>query len=1093
MKTIEYELKEEQIDKILTDLKNASDNTVSLAPKEEFKTQQTIATSAVAILDIATAAISAQPTFTDLKGVPELKKHQESSKEDAKKWRTTVRPTLFKVNDAIINFGTEFDSLYNPLYEFAGDLNNPDKCKEAQLNLIQGLKALQKVIKKQKEKVVDASKQIKDLQNSMLENEANLKKDYILIEAKYTGDKGKLEDLKKLVTNYESTMNKDLAIIGAGAGGVVVGVLTVAVGVAMWIESAGGSTPVILIGIGIIAAGTTAAVIGIVDYNKSSERKASALQEISLINSEIAVVTALKGSVTTLINQLNIAGSALDKLSGAWDQLDRDYENLIDSLINTQGHAEDTEPLAFVVQANLRTSKVQWQTLQKDAKTIKENLLAPMQVDNSAVNNSDGKTPSFPNVPKELPRTAGRGVNMQKMTLAAPALTLSKSPANSLITNTALANSGYRPWIENTAQTLLAFQSDLSGLTGGKASPKEILEAKENLIRVSNPAFEATETFLSVNELLSQKASVLREIARLDDDHILDATYAALPDLMQLVQKGTTTGQIAAERVYKLDEAIDTIDGALNKWLLSMKASHTADSQKLQDAIRLRDKAQSDKDSIKNDFWFCLLGVAVCAVVAIEVAIRVSNAQSEIDAFTNKIAADDAQLRQLMNSINKTTALTLNATALGKSIDGGLKAIQVILSTIESIQNTSSTTPFIVRAHINALASQLEGVSTVRLQKSSQLLFARINETVTEEHSISLCLQNLFSKSILIQNSAQLINKQPKLVYVENLLKQDQAILRSHTMEWTMSVSNNVLSQLSALRAIGNSIEILGDDVLSFIQKGDTKNAEAGIEALKDSFVPYIGNANKEGRLFRDKIALQLFLNNIKNDQAAFTFVESVIKNDLKGDDGELLQMELREESYTLAINQQMEEIVNNSTRMVTEYLAYGVVMALTVAAGQIQFAAVQGPTLMYLIKKGANIAIKQASKAGASKIQQEIKKIQSKGDKVEVTISDRAKNLESISKLKADIAVLKVLTNDTAILDENTVGIMTTINKIRELITDEIDSLNIAKYTLRASNFTEAENIIKALMQQWSDISKLSDALERSFIASVGDYEFSE
>lgn len=1041
-------------------------DTISLAPAGGFQDAQKQALSAVAVLDIATTAITVQPDFKDLKGVDKLKEHQAASKADADTWRTNVRPVLFNVNDAIINYNTEFGNLYAPLYEFAGQLQDPQKCADAQSNLVAGLQDLQSVLRTQKVRVDLAVEKISDLRASMLTHESALNGDLAEIKAKYEGDKGKIADIEHKITAYDEAMNRDLAIIGFGATGAVVGVLVVAVGVAMWVESAGGSTPVIVVGVGLIVAGGGATGYGIYDYNKSSDNKAAAIRELATINAEIAVAKLLTTDVTALVIQLDTASEALKKLADGWGQLDRDYQNVIEALENTQGNAEKTHPLAFIVQANLRTSKQQWDTLVADANTVKKNLLSPMNVDTSALDNSDGKNPARPNAPLEPEK---------KLMVAHTYLAVS-APQQPVVE---LPDTGYRLWVQNTTKAVFSFESDMNNLITKATTPTKVVEANNNLTAIAHPAIAATNDFIAATEDLSREASLLRATAKLGDDAIVIAAVKVFEEVAAKVVAARENGQTASDNVSKLESSVATVDAALSGWLSDMKAEHAYDQQKLDDATRLRDKAQRDKNNIKNDYWWCFLGAVACAVVAIEATVRIKNAQSEINAYNSKISTLDKSLSDLLTSINDTTSLHGNAVILCKSIDGGLTALQVIKSTVDGINATiRNLTPFIIRAHLNAVADQIEGAATARLAHSSRMLFKAM--TVVEDKSFIDILQTIVASAMKVQFSALMTSKQPKLVYVENLLKQDQALLVAHTFEWLTKYSNNVLSELSAIEALGDSIQYLGNDVLDLAVKGDIDNATAGIDSIIDSF-----SALMENRLLRDTMGIQLFNENIKNDRNRFNTVADVLRTQLAGSSGELAKMEAEEAAYTAAITQSLSDIIDNSTRIVGEYLAWGLVIAITVGTGQIEFAGAAAPTAMYLVKKGANLALKAASDAGGALAKAELKKIERRGDDIDQLVSDRSENLEKICKLNADMAILKVLVDDVFNMKENSAAILKVLGDVRDRLQSEIHNFYTIKYALRSSAPSEGIEKLKATLEVWKDTGKASNLLEKSFMVS--------
>lgn len=1057
---------------LFSDQENTS---LSLAPEEEFREDQQKTMSAVAVLDIACSAISTQPLFEVLEGVPDLQKHQERSKSIAENWRANVRPVLFRVNETIINFSIEFNAFFDPLMEFAEQLSDPTKSKEAQANLIEGLIALMDVLKDQRAAVENAKDNLNALQKDIFENESDLNADLNLIEATYEGDTGKLSDLKNLVQASEAAMSRDLTLIGGGAVAGVIGGLTVAVGVFMWVETLGGSTPVIVAGLAIAGSGITAASYGIYDYNKSSLQKAEAIRDISKISKEIALTNVLKGSVSGLITHLEAANQALDKLAGAWGQLERDYDNLISALQKTEGNVEKTNPLSFIVKANLNASKDHWNILKSDAQIIKDNLLAPLKMDTQALDNSDRKNPSLPDIPTESPNKVQR------------VLLHSAAPQTlSIQSFSAISEQGYKEWLESTTQSLLGFSSELSALASRTTLPKEVAEDSDNLRNLSSPALVSVDHFLATNEALSGKGNALRQTAKLEDAEIVAAAHQVLDDALAIAGKAQSEGQEAAQKVLLLDNAVDKIDASLLRWLQQMQDEKSADESRLDDAVRFRKDAEKKKNDLKKHFWACLAGPIPCAIVALEAGIRIKNAQSDIDTYSKTIASLDKSLAALLNTVNSTTSLTVNAAALGKSIDGGLKAIQTIVVTIEGLRNSESLTPFVLRAHLQALAGQIEGISTLRLAKSATLLHTQVRQTEKSSDAVILeYLQQLFVSALLIQNSSAIISKQPALNNTENLLKQNQALLRNHSLEWFTKTHQHVLSQFSTLGAIGKEIAVLGSEVQKRIKENNSEEVVRGLEALADSFNSYWGTQIIDGALYKSTLKLTLFNQNIRNDQAAFVIVDNIIRNQFEGDLGQLALLEQNEKEYTEAIQESLEDLIYNSTRVIGEHLIWAVVLGISIGVGQIEFAAAEAPTVMYLIKKGTNISVKKASEVGSAAVKSKISNIERKGENVGEFIEKRSENLKELSLLKSDISILKVLVNDVDVVADNSKMVLDMLDKIKTSISRDIDEFNLIKYMIRAEDKSKAEERLNTLIEKWANINTLTHSLEQSYLES--------
>lgn len=696
---------------------------------------------------------------------------------------------------------------------------------------------------------------------------------------------------------------------------------------------------------------------------------------------------------------------------------------------------------------------------------MKRNLLAPMEIDMSALKSSDGKNPIRPNAP----------LGPDNNVMAMRALLAASVPQQLAVE---MKETGYRLWVESTAKAVSSFENDMNNLKASTA-PAKVMEAKKNLTAVANIAINDANSFIGATEDLSREASALRTTAALGDDAIVLAAVKVFEEVAAKVLTAGEKGLTASNSILKLESSVTDVDAALSWWLSDMKAEQAHDQSQLDDATRLRDNAQRDKDNMKNDYWYCFLGPIACITVAIEATVRINNAQSEINAYISTISNVNKSLSDLLATINDTTSVTGHAVALSTVIDGGLKALQVVKSTVDGINATvHSLTPFVVRAHLNAVAAQIEGVATVKLAHSGRMLFQAI--AVVVDTGFIGALQKLASSAMMVQFSALTSSKQPKLVYVESLLKQDQALLRGHALEWIATYSNNVLSVFSAIRAVGDIIKYIGTEVLELANKGDINNVTAGIDSMAQSLSNLLVQ-----RLMNDTFSIKQFNENIKNDQLSFNTVAEILREKLGSSSGELATMEVNETTYSTAIKQSLSDKVNNSTRIICEHLAWGLVLAVSIGIGQVQFVTVAAPTVMYLLKTGANIVVKSASEGVASKAKGELMKFEAKGENIDTLISKRSDNLEKISKLTADMAIVKVLVDDTSTMKINSAAILTALGSIQVGLRDKIQQFYAIKYALKGSKPSDAVAKLTTALETWEEIQKAADLLEKTFMAS--------
>lgn len=582
------------------------------------------------ILDVATAGILEQPTFSHLEGVENLPQHQEDTKATATTWRNDLRSALFSTNDAILAFNTKFDSFYDPLYTFAEKI---DHDPQSRINLALGLIELQNEIKTQQDRVNQAGKKLNDFYTDMSKNMANINGDFITLNAVYQGDTGKLTDLHKKVDSLDKAMSSDLTTIGLGSGAIAVGGLAIAVGVALWIETGGVSTPLIVAGIVAVAGvggGATAVGIGVKNYNASVDDMSNTIIEINKLSSEIAVITLLNSQVEPLTTFISDANKACDNLSRAWSHLERDYDTLITTLNST-----DPGKLSFIVKASLRTAKAQWNSLATDATNIKNNLLTPPKIDNNKLQN-----------PSSASIVTSRQVRSMALRVT-PVTPFSATPTSFTVFD---KTSDIKSWIDETARKLLQFEEALDSSIVAGGAPADVVTANQQLNDNSVSASEASNAFLLSIEDLSKLAPMLRATALLADDDIVNSAVNVLKDLNNQLSVAKANGTTALSRMNAVESSVLESKSAINGWLLMLQAQEDTGRQQLAEFGKLRDEAAAEKENSKNDYWWCILGIVACVIVAIEQSQKVQSANEKIDLLNDQIKKTSISLSLVIST-----------------------------------------------------------------------------------------------------------------------------------------------------------------------------------------------------------------------------------------------------------------------------------------------------------------------------------------------------------------------------------------------------------------------------------------------------------
>ena len=210
--------------------------------------------SASTVVDTYVSTTLKQPTFPELEGVPDLKKHQETSKETANMWRDVTRRSLYQSNYDLIAFNNAFSSYYDPLVLCVSQFDDKDKKKadEAKKNFVTGLQLLVSMIEANQAACEASLGELRTFQKRLDKDQSNLKSDDAAANAQYVADGGRLDELKDLIKVDKKAMEKDMAIIASGATADVIGGVMIAVGVLGEIETAGASTALVVTGLAVV-------------------------------------------------------------------------------------------------------------------------------------------------------------------------------------------------------------------------------------------------------------------------------------------------------------------------------------------------------------------------------------------------------------------------------------------------------------------------------------------------------------------------------------------------------------------------------------------------------------------------------------------------------------------------------------------------------------------------------------------------------------------------------------------------------------------------------------------------------------------------
>ena len=188
------------------------------------------------------------------------------------------------------------------------------------------------------------------------------------LNAAVNGDNGVLAGISDELGSIQSKIDGAIAGIVLSGLAIVGGVFMTAVGGIADFVTAGTSTPLVVGGIAIIAAGVGGEVASAIVLKNLNDEKASLLQQKSTLTSEVNLATGMSTSIGSLKDQAAAAVQAATQMENAWNSLSSDLGNLSSDLQNGITSTDAIRTM-FLTAANSIT-----QTVIADTNTIKQQM-----------------------------------------------------------------------------------------------------------------------------------------------------------------------------------------------------------------------------------------------------------------------------------------------------------------------------------------------------------------------------------------------------------------------------------------------------------------------------------------------------------------------------------------------------------------------------------------------------------------------------------------------------------------------------------------------------------------------------------------------
>lgn len=216
---------------------------------------------------------------------------------------------------------------------------------------------------------------IEGLRTALNTDAASFAKTVSDLNSAVNGDNGVLASINDELGTIQSKIDGAIAGIVLSGLAIVGGVFVTAVGAVADFVTAGTSTPLVVGGIAIVAAGIGGEVASAITLKNLNDEKANLIQEKSTLTAEVNLATGISSAYTSLGTQVKSAVQAATEMQNAWNFLTDDLGTLISDL---DKGIQSTDQIRTIW---LTAANTQVATVITDINTIKNQLAGVQKVD----------------------------------------------------------------------------------------------------------------------------------------------------------------------------------------------------------------------------------------------------------------------------------------------------------------------------------------------------------------------------------------------------------------------------------------------------------------------------------------------------------------------------------------------------------------------------------------------------------------------------------------------------------------------------------------------------------------------------------------
>ena len=342
--------------------------TMSKLPSKAFSNPQLQddlgkVTTASAVVQIYTQMVLKQADIK-LDALPDLPKHQQLARKNAKSWNKTILPGMAKTTADIIDYANMFQSFYEVLVKFAKDISKPDSKKK----LVEGLKQLHDQVQVKSDATQTVIRQLTDFHAALTVDNQNFQGDYNVALVKIVGQDGEIKALSDRLDAVHAAMHKDIGLMAGGAVAIVGGIVLMVVGIALEIPTAGVSTALVGGGFFLLAGGALIETLGASDYTAQIKTQRTVTEELETDKKGMTSLKNVKGILDNFLKSIGDAITAAEVLVAAWNALGADVAIVIEAIDRVNPSITSD----YIV-AQLDTANKDWQVALKKAEQLQPN------------------------------------------------------------------------------------------------------------------------------------------------------------------------------------------------------------------------------------------------------------------------------------------------------------------------------------------------------------------------------------------------------------------------------------------------------------------------------------------------------------------------------------------------------------------------------------------------------------------------------------------------------------------------------------------------------------------------------------------------